>query len=183
MSDRGYLGDEHSGVDADGGIANRSELGRESADSSNRSNPFGNTNYSFSASKHPINEIIPLTEEEKAALSEFGNFADEQPEKQIPEYNLADQILAAQRNMTSLKRKGPGDKRGEERVVQEIIEIPAKRKSSANYPRFFEGNFSKVLCDIVSKDIVRFSREVYNEWGNTFEACPGLLWKAGILKD
>jgi hypothetical protein len=77
----------------------------------------------------------------------------EQPKNEIPRFNLAEKIMAEQRRITAVRRKGPGQ---EENQEHEQEAKPVSNAEEQVRPALSEEE--QIIADIVARDIKRFCR-------------------------
>ena len=74
---------------------------------------------------------------------EFADIANDTDTDEIPAFNLAEEIMAEQRQTVATKRKAPGAAK-----VAEVVPLrPAKKQQRKSLPK------DKIIADIVAKDI------------------------------
>jgi len=79
--------------------------------------------------------------------------ATEQQKSEVPKFNLAEKIMAEQRRITAVRRKGPGQ---EETQEQEKKAEPDGGVKKQVLPALSEEE--QIIADIVARDIERFCR-------------------------
>ena len=89
----------------------------------------------FSLDAKPGNNAIPIEE-----------IGPKKSDEQIPEFNLAEQILAEQRKVNSTKRKRPGVKNGG-------YELTKSQERAVERPMRVTLDTSGIIEDIVARDI------------------------------
>lgn len=118
----------------------------------------------------PAKEHIqqPQKQEEQALPTDENAEAQTEQKSTIPQFNLADQILAEQRKVVSARRKGPGEKAApsglqpvvisEENTTKET-EQPAQIETVSRIERIPEPDNPTqqwIVADIVTRDIEQF---------------------------
>jgi len=116
---------------------------------------------------NPANIAEPSTKKEKTARKDTGPIPIEttaqkktppaptkQEEAEIPRFDLAEKIMAEQRKITAIRRKGPGKKTKAEREqlqakpVSYTIKQPGSEQTEQN----------RIIAEVVAKDIERLCR-------------------------
>ena len=98
-------------------------------------------------------DIIPGgAEEEKGDLAPPP--ASEQKRPEVPRFDLAEDIMAEQRKVTAIKRKGPGEKVKVSRAERQAGAVGYKIR----HPREAAGEESRLIAEIVARDIERLCR-------------------------
>ena len=146
------------------------EFGGDGAENSGQNEEIENSEDGFKGylehaekiKKHPLNKIIPLSNEEKEALSNFGNSEQDSNYSEIPKFDLGKDILSAQRSRSAMSRVGPGkDFETKDYESKASKAFDRVRGVGANKPVF-----NKVISEIVFRDINRYYMGERYEWGH-----------------
>lgn len=74
------------------------------------------------------------------------------PLEDIPEFDLAEQIMARHRRQTAIKRKSPAEK-------TEINSVPLRTEGPAGQKTILSpAKYDRIIADIVARDIEKFCR-------------------------
>jgi hypothetical protein len=98
-------------------------------------------------------DIIPgSTKKEKGDLAPLP--ASEQKRPEVPRFDLAEEIMAEQRKVTAIKRKGPGAKVKVGETERQAGAVGYK----IQHPREQSGETERLIAEIVARDIERLCR-------------------------
>ena len=99
----------------------------------------------------PVKEIPPLPKSEMSRKKETAT-PKESPE--IPSFDLAEEIMAEQRKITSIRRKAPGQKDN----IQRLKPKPQPVNHITKQPIPLLSEQDKVIADIVARDIEKLCK-------------------------
>ena len=98
-----------------------------------------------SASKRDLADMSPSM---RAVVNANKRKATAGKNSDIPKFDLAENIMAKQRNLTATKRKAPLQK-----TASLQTEVPQKKQVAIGFLEMFTSNDNKIICEIVRKDI------------------------------
>lgn len=103
----------------------------------------------------PISVNLPQPEPKPAASTPAVSPTQEQAKSDIPRFDLAEKIMAEQRRITAVRRKGPGQQdetQGQERKTE--------RAGDIKEPAFLAlSEQEQIIAEIVARDIERLCRD------------------------
>ncbi|MHC4148348.1 MAG: hypothetical protein ACYSR5_02570 [Planctomycetota bacterium] len=80
--------------------------------------------------------------------------ASEQKRPEVPRFDLTEEIMAEQRKVTAIKRKGPGEKGTVSKAERQAGAVGYK----IGHPRKVAGEESRLIAEIVARDIEMLCR-------------------------